>query len=85
MTVSIQLRDGETVTDDLGWPFVYADDADNPFSPQNENNPDVTTTMQPPPPDYDLEALQKPATVLAVRHTGPDGYTLLDPCPGQPQ
>ncbi|HTV74412.1 MAG TPA: hypothetical protein VME66_12020 [Candidatus Acidoferrales bacterium] len=80
--ILVHLRNGETVTDDLGWPFVYANDAQNPFSAQNDSNPNFTTTMQPPPPDYDLETEQKPATVLAVRRTGPDGYTLLDPCPG---
>ena len=81
--ILVHLRDGDTVTDELGWPFVYAGDADNPFSKQNENTPNFTMTMQPPPPDYDLEGQQQEATVLAVERTGPDGYTLLDPCPGQ--
>ncbi len=79
--ITIHLRNGENVVDNLGWPFVYAGDADDPWSRRNINNPEFVTVMQLPPPGYDLAAKQLPATVLAVRETGPDGYTTLAPCP----
>jgi len=82
--ILVHLRDGEIIADDLQWPFVYAGDADNPWSARNAGNPDFQTVMQPPPPDFNLEAEQAPATVLAVRQTGPDGFTMLKPCPGEP-
>ena len=81
--IIVHLRSGESVADDLHWPFVYAGDADNPWSPRNLRNPHFQTVMQLPPPDFDVEAEQEPATVLAVRQTGPDGFTLLEPCPEQ--
>jgi hypothetical protein len=82
--ILVHLRDGEIIADDLQWPFVYAGDVDNPWSARNAGNPDFQTVMQLPPPDFNLEAEQAPATVLAVRQTGPDGFTLLKPCPDQP-
>jgi hypothetical protein len=81
--ILVHLRNGEIIADDLQWPFVYAGDADNPWSARNVRNPDFQTVMQPPPPDFNLEAEQAPATVLAIRQTGPDGFTLLKPCPDQ--
>jgi hypothetical protein len=81
--ILVHLRNGETAVDDLHWPFVYAGDADNPWSKQNIRNPDFQTVMRLPPPDFNLEAEQEPATVLAVRQTGPDGFTSLEPCPEQ--
>jgi hypothetical protein len=83
--IIVHLRNGETVTDDLHWPFVYAGDTDNPWSQRNLRNANFQTTMQLPPPDFSLETEQAAATVLAVRQTGPDGYTLLEPCPEQPE
>lgn len=82
--ILVHLRDGEIIADDLQWPFVYAGDADNPWSARNAGNSEFQTVMQPPPPDFNLEAEQEHATVLAVRQTGPDGFTLLKPCPDQP-
>jgi hypothetical protein len=81
--IIVHLRNGEILIDDLHWPFVYAGDADNPWSARNLRNPNFQTTMQLPPPDFNLEAEQESATVLAVRQTGPDGFTLLEPCPEQ--
>ncbi|HEY0798460.1 MAG TPA: hypothetical protein VGD50_04880 [Candidatus Baltobacteraceae bacterium] len=83
LKITLHLRDGEAVTDDLGWPFIYAGDRDNPFSATNASKTDFDTPMQPPPPDFDVVANQQHATVLALRETGADGYTNLAPCPGQ--
>jgi hypothetical protein len=83
-TVGIQLEvtlsDGQTVTDVLGWKFYYRREVDDPFSKrgQDANTP---PTLQLPPPGYDLEGRQKPATVFAVRHTNAKGFTDLEDCP----
>jgi hypothetical protein len=83
-TVGIQLEvtlsDGQTVSDVLGWKFYYRREVDDPFSKrgQDANTP---PTLQLPPPGYDLEGRQKPATVFAVKHTNAQGFTDLEDCP----
>jgi hypothetical protein len=84
VSIVIHLRDGETVADDLHWPFAYANDDDDPWSTRNMKKADLTALLQLPPPGYDLAGRQKPATVFAVEQTGPDGRTLLRDCP-EPQ
>jgi len=79
VSIVIHLRTGEVVKDDLHWPFHYESESDDPFSDQHRND-DFPTLLQQPPAGYDLEGKQKPATVFAVRHTGPDGFTVLDEC-----
>jgi hypothetical protein len=77
--LEVTLSDGSVVADDLGWPFVYAHDSDDPFTPAGKAD-QTPILLQPPPPGYDLAA-QQPATVFAVRHTDAQGYTDLTDCP----
>lgn len=81
VTIVIHLRNGETVDDSLHWPFSYANDDEDPWSTKNASKQDLTALLQLPPPGYDLEGKQKPATVFAVQQTGPDGRTRLRECP----
>jgi hypothetical protein len=78
--IEVTMSDGSTVSDMLGWRFIYRREKDDPFSKAGMR-PDFTAPLQLPPLDYDLEGRQKPATVFAVKHTGPDGYTDLEDCP----
>ncbi len=85
-TVTIRLEvhvsDGSIVVDDLGWKFYYRREADDPFSKAGELAR-TPTLLQLPPPGYDLEGRQKPATVFAVKHTDRAGFTDLQDCPTQ--
>jgi hypothetical protein len=54
---------------------------DDPFSKAGERAGAIPR-LQLPPPGYDLTR-QKPAAVFAVKHTGADGLTDLEDCPGQ--
>jgi hypothetical protein len=83
VAIDVPLRNGQVVSDYLHWPWIYPDEDANPFSARNYTKKDERVPMQLPPPGYDLEANQKPATVLAVRHTRPDGTTDLPDCPDQ--
>ncbi len=77
--IDVSMSDGSVVSDDLGWPFVYARDADDPFTPAGEAAK-TPILLQLPPPGYSL-ARQKPATAFAVAHTDRDGYSDLKDCP----
>jgi hypothetical protein len=80
--IVVPLRNGQTIDDYLHWTWVYQDEISNPFSAPNVHDK-TPIPMQTPPPGYNLEANQKPTTVLAVRHTRRDGTTDLPNCPGQ--
>jgi hypothetical protein len=73
----VTLRDGATLSDELHWLFVYKDEASNPFTPAH---PDAEVLMQFPPPGTDPSA-QSSATLFALQHTDPAGYTNLPECP----
>jgi hypothetical protein len=81
--ILVPLRNGQVVDDYLHWTWVYADEDSNPWSARNHQNRDDPVLMQLPPPGYNLEANQKAAAVLAIKHTRPDGTTDLPLCPGQ--
>jgi len=76
----VDLSDGSSVEDVLGWRFTYRREADDPFSPAGDRAGAIPR-LQLPPPGYDLAGRQKPATVFAVKHTGSDGLTDLEDCP----
>jgi len=78
--LDVTLRDGSIVGDELGWPFVYAHDSDDPFTPQGRAA-QTPILLQLPPPGYDL-GTQKAATAFALAHTDREGYTDLKDCPG---
>ncbi len=80
--ITVHLSDGEAVAEELHWPFYYPNEAADPFSEIHRND-DFPALLQLPPKGFDLAGMQQSATVFAVEHTGPDGYTDLKPCPGQ--
>jgi hypothetical protein len=80
--LEVHLSDGSTEEDDLGWKFVYRRESDDPFSKAG-TAAGIPVLLQLPPPDYDLEGRQKPATVFAVKHTDRAGYTDLQDCPNR--
>jgi hypothetical protein len=80
--LQITLSDGQTVSDTLGWKFHYKGEADDPFSKRGQEALGFAP-LQLPPPGYDLEGRQKPATVYAIKHTNAQGTTDLEDCPDQ--
>ncbi len=76
----VDLSDGSSVEDILGWRFFYRREIDDPFSKAGENAGAIPL-LQLPPPGYDLAGTQKPATVFAVKHTDARGFTDLEDCP----
>jgi hypothetical protein len=77
--IDVTMSDGSVVSDDLGWPFVYRRDVDDPFTDAGAAA-HTPILLQLPPPGYST-ATQKPATAFAVAHTDRDGYTDLKDCP----
>lgn len=78
VSLTLHLRNGETSSDVLHWPFVFDSLEDDPLFTRSGPMP-----MQFPPPGFDLEGLQSPATVIALHETKPNGRTRLRRCPGQ--
>jgi len=76
----VDLSNGSSVEDMLGWRFYYRREVDDPFSKTGERA-GVPATLQLPPPGYDLAGRQKPATIFAVQHTDAQGFTDLQDCP----
>jgi hypothetical protein len=79
--IEVTLRNGTVLSDELHWFFVYPNERSDPFATLNARA-DLPTPMQLPPPGFDMSR-QQPATVFALQHTTPDGYTTLPACPGQ--
>jgi len=78
--LDVTLSDGTSVSDDLGWPFLYRHDVDDPFTDEGLTA-GTPVLLQLPPPGYDLAGRQKPATIFAVKHTDRRGFTDLKDCP----
>jgi hypothetical protein len=76
----VDLSNGTSVEDILGWRFYYRREVDDPFSKAGERA-GTPALLQLPPPGYDLAGRQKPATVFAVQHTDKQGFTDLQDCP----
>ncbi len=77
--LSVHFPDGHADSLLLDYPWYYADEASNPWSNQNLNDPKFPTTFQSPPAD---KLASEPALVqYVIAHTGPGGYTLLKDCP----
>lgn len=78
---TIHLMNGEARTAPFPYQFIYKTDAEDPFSEQNRNNPNIEALVQPPPPGFDRADLD-PVIQAVLAHTGADGRTDLAPCPG---
>src|SRR6202166_4949197 len=75
----VDLSDGSSVEDMLGWRFYYRREVDDPFSKVGDRAA-TPAVLQLPPAGYDLAARQKPATIFAVQHTDGQGFTDLQDC-----
>lgn len=76
---SIQRRNGSTVAEEFPYRFLYPRAEEDPFLPQNRDNPHALTLVQTPPPNFDLRQFS-PVIREILRHTTPEGFTMLQPC-----
>lgn len=77
--LSVRFPDGHTESAMLDYPFYYPSEADDPLSERNLDNPGVPMDFQQPPPDK--RDAEPPIVQFVMKHTHPEGYTLLRPCP----
>jgi hypothetical protein len=77
--MTVHFANGGTSSVVLDYPWYYPNEAANPWSVQNRDNPNFPTTFQQPPPEKrDAE----PSLVrYVIAHTSAGGYTLLKDCP----
>lgn len=76
VSLIVHFPDGSEQSVTLDYPFFYSSQAEDPFIKGHENIP---ATFQFPPPN---QAPNEPALVqYVIKHTTPDGYTLLRDCP----
>ncbi|MGH7661295.1 MAG: hypothetical protein ACRENA_10335 [Vulcanimicrobiaceae bacterium] len=78
--VQLRLSNGQTVTGEFHYPWHYASERENPFSPNYGGSPDDAIPAKLPPPGFDLS--KEPLAVqLTLQKTLPNGRTLFQPCP----
>lgn len=80
--VTISFRDGHAESGTFPYPFVYANEAADPWSPPNLTK-DIAVPAQLPPPGTDLSGADR-AVVLTLQYTNQNGRTTLPPCPAVP-
>jgi hypothetical protein len=82
MSAKVTFPDGHQETANFPYRWVYPNgEQTDPWSDTNlRKDPNGPTPMQPPPPGSDVSSFP-PLIQYIVRHTGPDGYTYLQPCP----
>jgi len=78
MIVHFPDRHAEDVV--LDYPWYYPDEASDPWSPQNTENPNFPVTFQWPPAAK--APLEPPLVQFVMQHTTREGYTKLRDCPG---
>ena len=76
--ISVTFSDGRRESVILDYPFSYANEAADPWSPRNRIIPSFPTTMQTPPPN--LAKTEPPLVRYVLAHSTPQGTTLLPPC-----
>jgi hypothetical protein len=77
--MSVHFPDGRTESTMLDYPWYYPNEASNPWSDQNLNDPNFPTRFQTPPPDK--RAGEPPLVQYVIEHSTPQGFTLLRDCP----
>jgi hypothetical protein len=77
--MTVRFPDGQSQSILLDYPWYYPNEASNPWSNQNLNNPNFPTRFQPPPPDK--AAGEPPLVQYVIQHSTRDGFTLLKDCP----
>ena len=74
VSVMVNFPDGSQQSVDLDYPFYYPSEGQDPFIHEN-----LDATFQFPPPAQ--AASEPPLIQYVMKHTTPDGYTLLRDCP----
>lgn len=78
--VQLRLANGETLSGDFHYPWHYASEQDNPFSPNWRGGPDDPIPAKLPPQGFDVS--KEPLAVqLTLQNTLPNGTTRFEPCP----
>ncbi|MBV8150075.1 MAG: hypothetical protein JO101_04910 [Candidatus Eremiobacteraeota bacterium] len=78
--VELHLENGEVIKGDFHYPWHYASEQDNPFSPRWTGNPWDAIPAQLPPPGF-IVAGEPSAVQLTLKYTLPNGITRLPECP----
>lgn len=76
VAIIVHFPDGSEQSVNLDYPFYYASEAEDPFIQGHQNIP---ATFQFPPPNQ--AANEPPLVQYVMKHTTPDGFTLLRECP----
>lgn len=78
--VQLRLANGQQLSGDFHYPWHYASERDNPFSPSYKGGPDDPIPAKLPPPGFDM-AKESLAVQLTLQNTLPNGTTRFQPCP----
>lgn len=77
--MSVHFADGSAQAMILDYPWYYSNEAANPWSSRNVNDPSFPTRFQPPPSE---KLAGEPELVkYVIGHSTPDGATILRDCP----
>ena len=76
---TVHFPDGRVAGAEFPYPWVYASDADDPWSQRNIRNQHFITRAQLPPPGTN-EDLYPDVIRYVLDHTRPDGTTVLREC-----
>ena len=77
---TVSYRDGHEEHVRFPYPWIYADDAQDPWSTQNSKNTDMSVPLQFPPSGSDTSNYD-PLLKYILAHTKQNGTTDLDDCP----
>ncbi|MHB8178859.1 MAG: hypothetical protein ACYDA5_07915 [Vulcanimicrobiaceae bacterium] len=77
--MEVHFPDGRMAAVNLDYPWYYPNQAENPWSRQNLDNPDFPVTFQSPPPGK--RSGQPPLVQYVMAHSTAHGFTLLRQCP----
>jgi hypothetical protein len=83
---TIHYRDGHSETEAFPYPFVYASEAEDPWSRENLKKSEAElgiVRVQLPPPGFDRATLG-PVIAEILAHTDPSGIKTWDDCPNAP-
>lgn len=80
--VMMTFRDGHSESGVFPYPFVYRNEAADPWSPPNLSK-DIAVPVPLPPPGTDLSNADR-VVLETLRYTRGDGRTVLPPCSGSP-
>jgi hypothetical protein len=80
VTVQVHQADGKVQAEQLDYPWIYTNDAADPWSPKNRYGDNTMPVVFHFPPKDKLEH-ESALVKFIVAHTGKDGASMLHECP----